>query len=312
MPQDQKVQLIKNWPKPATKKQIRTFVGLASYYRRFIPGFAAMAAPLHDLTKMSCPEKIKWTDLEERAFQDLKAALTSQHVLQVPDFSKPFMVQTDASDTGIGAILSQDFEGLEHPILYISRKLNPAEKHYSTIEKECLAIKWALDYLKYYLLGRQFILYTDHAPLTWMLQNMDKNDRITRWGLSLQRCQFQTVYRPGRKQGNVDALSRMDCLFFSRSPEVRADLRVRECKRTRGSVISNRYFRNETLKMLEIDLSKMADKKNQLTSRWKGSTLRNNETQLRRIRNRNINAPEAVNRAEAGKVNAFWRKRGAC
>lgn len=125
-----------------------------------------------------------------------------------PDFSKECVVQADASEMGLFAVLAQSTEGEEHPVLYLSRKLLPREKNYATVEKECLAIKWALETLKYYLLGRKFTLVTDHSPLHWMAKNKETNSRITKWFLSLQPFNFSVVHRPGRHHGNADALSR--------------------------------------------------------------------------------------------------------
>ena len=179
--QMKKVEAIQDWPRPLTKNQVRTFVGLTSYYRRFIPHFTSVASPLTDLTRDRLPAQVTWTEETEKAFKDLKSALCSGPVLVTPDFTKPMVVQTDASETGVGAVLSQLHEGEEHPIIFISRKLLPREQKYSTVEKECLAIKWALETLKYYLLGRHFTLVTDHAPLVWMSRSlvwMSRNQRV--------------------------------------------------------------------------------------------------------------------------------------
>ena len=119
--------------------------------------------------------------------QTLKDALCSHPVLVTLDFSKNLLVQTDTSDTGVGTVLSQEQEGEEHPIMHVNRKLLSRENKYSIVKKECLAVKWALDTLKYYLLGRKFTLITDHAPLVWMARGKDTYDRVTRWFLSLQR-----------------------------------------------------------------------------------------------------------------------------
>ncbi|XP_061119601.1 uncharacterized protein LOC133142388 [Conger conger] len=142
-PQSNKVDSIGTWPQPATKKQVRMFLGLVGYYRQFIPEFAARAAPLHDLTKKEQPNRVQWNPLATAAFQDLRAALGEEPVLISPDFQKPFVLQTDASEVGLGAVLSQIQDGVEHPVTYISRKLLSHERNYATVEKECLAIKWA-------------------------------------------------------------------------------------------------------------------------------------------------------------------------
>ncbi|CAM5101071.1 unnamed protein product [Eretmochelys imbricata] len=129
---------------------------------------------------------VKWTDATEKAFMDLQTVLCSNPVLIAPDFNKEFILQTDASEVGMGAILSQMVGDEEHSILYLSRKLLPREQKYAMVERECLAVKWAMETLCYYLLGQRFILVTDHAPLQWMQQNKEKNTRVTRWFLTLK------------------------------------------------------------------------------------------------------------------------------
>ncbi len=140
-PQEKKVAAILSAPRPTTKTQVRAFLGLAGYYRCFIPNFSSLAAPLTDLTRKGQPEKTPWSLEADRAFQQVKAALTSEPLLRAPDFGCPFLLQTDASDTGLGAVLSQVVDGEEHPVIYISRKLTPAEIRYATVEKEALAVK---------------------------------------------------------------------------------------------------------------------------------------------------------------------------
>ncbi|KAF4080195.1 hypothetical protein AMELA_G00167710 [Ameiurus melas] len=129
-PQAKNIEAVKDYPRPMTKKQIRAFLGLAGYYRRFVPNFSAIAAPLSDLTKKGQPDWMKWSAEAEAAFQALKEALTSVPVPRNLDFTLPFTVHADASETALGAVLSQTFEGEEHPVLYISRKLSPQKKIY--------------------------------------------------------------------------------------------------------------------------------------------------------------------------------------
>ncbi len=127
---------------PTTKTQVRAFLGLAGYYLCFIPNFSSLASPLTDLTRKGQPETYPGVPKRRRASNG-KTALTSEPILRAPDFSCPFLVQTDASDTELGAVLSQVQEGEEHPVVYISRKLSPAEQRYAAVEKEALAVKWA-------------------------------------------------------------------------------------------------------------------------------------------------------------------------
>ena len=248
-PQVGKVEAIYEWPRPQTKRQVRVFLGLASYYRRFVPHFSSLAGPLTELTRNQQPDRVKWTTEVERAFQALKDALCSDPVLVTPDFSLPMVLQTDASETGVGAVLAQLRGGEEHPITFISRKLLPREKNYSTVEKECLAIKWAVEKLKYYLLGRQFTLVTDHAPLVWMARNKDTNARVTRWFLALQPFSFTVTHRSGAAHGNADALSRRDALSCWTAPPSRSELRGGVCgarraqggQRRCGKVVEGHY-----------------------------------------------------------------------
>ncbi len=212
-PQEKKVAAILSAPRPTSKTQVRAFLGLAGYYRCFIPNFSSLAAPLTDLTRKGQPEIVPWGPTEDEAFQRVKAALTSEPVLRAPDFNCPFLLQTDASNTGLGAVLSQVQDGDEHPVIYISRKLTPAEQRYAAVEKEALAAKWAVLELRYYLLGRKFTLITDHAPLQWMARDKDTNARVTRWFLVLQDFHFVVRHRAGTANANADGLSRIWAAF---------------------------------------------------------------------------------------------------
>ncbi len=212
-PQERKVEAVRAAPRPSTKTQVRAFLGLAGYYRCFIPNFSSLATPLTDLTRKGQPECVVWNPEMEKAFQRIKSALTEEPVLHAPDFGCPFLLQTDASETGLGAVLSQVQEGEEHPILFISRKLTSAEKNYATVEKEALAIKWAVLELQYHLLGRKFTLLTDHAPLQWMARAKDTNARVTRWFLALQDFCFVVRHRAGASNTNADGLSQIWSAF---------------------------------------------------------------------------------------------------
>ena len=146
----------------------------------------------------------------DQAFLKLKSLLCSSPILASPNFQRPFVLQTDASDRGIGAVLSQeDEDSVERPIAYYSRKLAPREERYSVIEKECLAIKDGITAFQVYLLGRPFTIQTDHRALVWLNQLKDKNSRLTRWSLLLQPYQFKVHHRIGSANGNADALSRL-------------------------------------------------------------------------------------------------------
>ena len=163
--QKENVKKIENAARPKTKKEVRAFNGLTGYYREFIPNYAAKAAPLTDLTKKGQPNKVPWEQAQEKAYATLKQDLMSEPILHLPDCTKSFVLRTDASDVGLGAVLMQEHEGKLFPVSYASRKLSPRERRYSTIERECLAIVWAIGRFCIYLYGREFLLQTDHQPL---------------------------------------------------------------------------------------------------------------------------------------------------
>ena len=209
-PDESKTDKILQVSTPTTKKQVRSLLGLLSFYRRYIPGFASVAAPLTDLTKesgRSC-RSIHWTPDCASALQEIQDILSRKPVLLLPRLDLPFVLQTDASSTGLGAVLLQEFEDSLHPVCFASRKLLDREKRYSTIERECLAIVWAVHKFVRFLWGVRFVLQTDHRPLTYLRTSNFKNSRIMRWALSLQEFNFEVL--PVSGQGNVfaDLLSR--------------------------------------------------------------------------------------------------------
>ena len=209
-PREALVQAIERFPRPQTKKQVKSFIGLAGYYRKFVPNFSERAAVLTDLTKGRQPTRIVWEEQHESAFQDLKNALKTTPVLRPPHWNEPFILQVDASNHGLGAILSQkDEDGHERPVAYASRKLQPREERLSTTEKECLSIVWAVETFRYYLYGRTFTLQTDHNPLIWLNQVRDKSRKLLRWSVTLQEYDMNIEHRPGKESVNVDALSRV-------------------------------------------------------------------------------------------------------
>ena len=207
-PDPVKVSAIRSFPKPVDKKHLRSFLGLLSFYRRFIPGLANHVAPLTDMLKKCCYDKLRWSDQQTEIFEKARKLISDEVFLRIPSPDLEFVVQTDASKVGIGAVLAQVVDGEYCPIAFISRKLNKAESNYSVIEQECLAIKWAITYFYQYLYGGKFTIRTDHAPLTWLKQNKDKNSRLMRWALSLQAYDFTIEYVKGSENFLADMLSR--------------------------------------------------------------------------------------------------------
>jgi hypothetical protein len=207
-PEESKVDKILNMARPQNKKQIRSFLGMIGYYRKFIPHFSTLAAPLTNMTRKGAPNQLEWTPSEVQSLENLKRSMATAPILRLPDMEKALIVRTDASDTGLGAVMLQEHDGEKFPVLFLSRKLNGAEKAYATIEKECLAIVWAIDKLKHYLIGKEFQLETDHKPLTWLHQAKITNSRIMRWALLLQSYRFVLCSIPGVDNHGADLLSR--------------------------------------------------------------------------------------------------------
>ena len=153
------------------------------------------------------PDNIIWTSEANLAFSTLRDALTSSTVMRNPDYEQTFVLQTDASNIGIGVVLSQGKE--DRPIAYYSRKLLDCEQNYSTVKKECLAAVLATKHFEVYLLGKPFILLTDHKALKWLQEFKEKNSHLTRWSLSLQASVFTVQHQKGADNGNADALSQL-------------------------------------------------------------------------------------------------------
>ena len=229
-PDPEKIRAVHDYPTPETKKQVRSFLGLTGYYRKFIENYVTIAAPLTDLTKKRLPDKVQWTKECEEAFMMLKHILCSSPVLANPDFDKQFILQTDASNRGVGAVLSQkDAEGRDKPIAFFSRKLLPREQRYSTVKQECLAIKLGVEAFKVYLIGKPFVIQTDHRSLKWLNRLKEKNSRLTRWSLALQPYSFVVEHRAGTANGNADALSRCATDMMEKSVAGEEGRSVEDC-----------------------------------------------------------------------------------
>ena len=205
-PNPQKIEAVKKFPIPKTQKNVKEFLGLAGYYRKFIKDFAKIAKPLSDLTSKN--SKFSWNSQHQLAFEELRDCLCTAPILKYPDFSQPFVVTTDASGFALGAVLSQGKIGEDTPVTYASRVLNKHEKNYSTTEKEMLATIFALKTFRSYLYGRPFTLVTDHRPLVWINSMNDPTSRVMRWRERLKEFEFNIQYKAGRADANADALSR--------------------------------------------------------------------------------------------------------
>lgn len=204
-----KVAAVRDWPVPHNVGQLRSFLGLASYYRRFVRDFATIASPLHRLTQKG--QVFRWSEDCAAAFEQLRLALVGAPVLSYPDPQLPFLVDTDASNVGLGAVLSQEGEDGEQVIAYYSRSLHRPEKNYCVTRRELLAVVLGLRHFRPYLYGRRFVLRTDHASLTWLLNFKEPEGQLARWLETLQDYNFEIRHRPGRLHANADALSRRPC-----------------------------------------------------------------------------------------------------
>lgn len=204
-----KIKAIKDWPTPKDKRQLRSFLGLATYYRRFVKGFAQIAKCLHQLTEKHRP--YKWDEQCQNAFDTLKAKLIEAPMLEYPRPGVTFTIDTDASNIGIGAVLSQEVDGEERPISFYSRVLSKSERNYCVTRRELLAVVEATKHYHKYLYGQKFIVRTDHGALRWLLNFKNPEGQIARWIERLQAYDFEIVHRKGRTHSNADALSRRPC-----------------------------------------------------------------------------------------------------
>lgn len=202
-----KISAITEFPAPRSVKQVRRFLGMSGWYRKFIRNYAAISSPLTDLLKTN--RKFVWTEEAQKSFEDLKSILSSAPVLHSPDFSQPFFIHCDASKTGIGGVLVQkNAEGDEFPVAFMSKKLNQAQRNYSVTEQECLAAMLCIKKFRAYVEGHEFTVITDHASLKWLMSQTDLSTRLARWALKLQGYRFKIEHRKGSQNIVPDALSR--------------------------------------------------------------------------------------------------------
>jgi len=209
-PLTEKLDIIHKWPRLKNRKEVRSFMGTCNYYRRFVPNFAHVSAPLSRLTS----EKVswRWGETEELAFNQLKEHLTSSSILTQFIPGRATILDTDASDRAIGAVLSQiDENDKERVVAYFSRCLNAPEKNYCTTKKELLAIVEALRYWRHYTIGAPIKVRTDHSSLTWIRNFKSPQGQLARWLERLAEFNIDLEYRKGVESGNADGLSRRSC-----------------------------------------------------------------------------------------------------
>ena len=199
-------EVVKSWPTPQCTKDVEKFIGFVNYHRDFIPNFANMAVPLYAITGKKA---FKWDEEQEQAFQNLKEAMTNTKVLAYPIPDGQFILDCDASGVAIAGVLSQIQDGVEKPINFASAALTPEQRRYCTTRQELLAIVRFTRQFRHYLLGRPFLVRTDHSSLTWLMRFKHIEGQLARWLEELSRYDMTVVHRPGRKHQNADSLSRV-------------------------------------------------------------------------------------------------------
>jgi hypothetical protein len=207
--EEQKVSGIADWPPPQDESGVRSFIGFCNYYRKFIKDYADLCKPLNDLLHKTTIWN--WTDKRHASFEKLKATFVTRPVLLIPDYTKPFIIEADASLFATGAVLLQeDSNGDEHPTGYLSLSLQPAERNYQVYDRELYAIIRALREWRHYILGSSFvtIIRTDHANLTYYRSPQRLTQRQTRWIVELMDYDIQLQHKPGKTMIPADALSR--------------------------------------------------------------------------------------------------------
>lgn len=208
-----KIKAIVDFPPPTSVKEVRRLVGLVNWYRRFIRDFSTLIAPITELLKVP-KRKFSWSNEANTAFLELKSALCSAPLLSCPNYNLGFYVQCDASDVGVGAVLWQNHTDGEKVIAYMSQKLSAAERKYSSTERECLAVLYAVEKFRLYIDGVKFTVITDHESLKWLMNLKDPSGRLGRWALKLQGFDFVVVHRKGKHNIVPDALSRaINCVM---------------------------------------------------------------------------------------------------
>ena len=206
LPNPENVQRLADWPVPKRVKNVRAFLGLGNYYRRFVKNYSQLVKPLTELTKKN--RVFFWTDECQTAFDALKKHLLGPEIMAYPNGMGEFILDCDACDKSIGAVVSQRQDGQERVIAYGSRTLNKAEQNYCVTDRELLAIKHFTELYKHYLLGRKFIIRSDHQPLKWLFSLKEPKGRVARWIEILSAYNFAIEYRPGPQHGNADGMSR--------------------------------------------------------------------------------------------------------
>ena len=203
----EKVSAVEKMKSPTTIKELRAVLGLVGFYRRFIQDFGGTAEPLYKL--LNKKERFKWTDECEKALQELKVKLQSAPILGFPNDKDPYVLTTDASLYGIGAIVTQKQEWGDRVIAYASKTLNKGQRNYSATKRELFAIVYFTSHFKNYLLGRKFTVVTDHRALTWLYSFKEPDGLLARWIEKLGQFDFEIKHEAGKNIPHADCLSKV-------------------------------------------------------------------------------------------------------
>lgn len=237
-----KITSVINWPQPKNIHELRSFLGLCTYYRRFVKDFADISRPLHKLTEGN--RSFIWNPEAQLAFEQLKSVLTSAPILTYPTATDDFILDADASNNGIGGILSQVQDGKERVVAYFSKALSKPERNYCVTRKELLAIIKSIEHFHKYLYGRHFHLRTDHAALRWLLNFRNPEGQLARWIERLQSYDFSIEHRAGKIHSNADALSRRpcreDCKYCNRAEEKEPALKLNQIRMSAAQINSDK------------------------------------------------------------------------
>ena len=207
-PDPAKTKIIDTYPTPKSIKDVRAFMGLASYYRKFVKNFATLVKPLTCMLEKG--SEFHWTLECQHAFDTVKAKLSNETRLNLPDFSRTFRLACDASGIAVGAVLSQiNEDGKESPISFASKVLSKTERKWTVTERECYALYWGVTYYRSILYGKPFELISDHRPLLWLQNLKNPSPKLARWLIALEEFEFTITYREGKRNGNADAMTRI-------------------------------------------------------------------------------------------------------
>lgn len=280
----EKVSAIVNIPIPQSVQEIRRIIGMSSWYRRFIPNYSTRIAPLTNLIRKNV--KFNWSIECDEALHTIKDALISAPILTCPDMNKPFVLQTDASGYGIGAVLTQTQDGCEKVICYVSRSLTAGERKFSTTERECLAVLWSVERLRCYLEGRKFTVITDHFSLVWLNNLKNPQGRLGRWAVRLQQFDYEIQHRKGKDLVVPDTLSRS-------VPISCANLQV---KKVNSDEIRDRWYKKMVHQVQEKPL---------LFPKWRveqGVLYKHIESDFSNLKCENENWKKVVPKQERGEI----------